>query len=260
MQSVIVEGSLGSIPTVTVPEDMQVRERQHITAIVGSGNALEEGQQAILVVNTFDANTGKLLERPGTGQPQIVTVSAEGVGKTMADILTGSYEGDRHVLIEPVAEDDVDTLVTVIDILPREAIGPSHPTAENLPDLINVEGRNQGVAMGDKPAPEDLSITAIITGSGAQVRAEDEVIIVFTTTHWQTGEVIDTSGAHTPVKLTVKEAMPGLRAGLVDQRVGSRLLLVIPPEDATGTDTLVMVVDILAAYEPTPSEAESTEK
>lgn len=256
----VVEGSLGSIPTVTVPTDMQVNEREHFTAVVGSGHPLTEGSQAIVVVNTFDAASGNLLERPGTGTPQIVTVSEAGVGKTMAEILTGAYEGDRHVLIEPVAEKDVETLVTVIDILPAEAIGPSHPTAENLPDLINVDGRNQGVAMGKQEPPEDLSITAVITGSGAQVRGDDDVIIVFTTTHWQTGEVIETSGARTPVKLKVKEAMPGLRAGLVDQRVGSRLLLVIPPEDATGTDTLVMVVDILAAYQAAPSEDESAEK
>ncbi|MDO5727582.1 MAG: hypothetical protein Q4Q03_06635 [Bowdeniella nasicola] len=255
-QRVIVEGSLGSVPTVTVPDDLQVRERQHWTAIVGSGHQLQPDSEAIVVVNTFDAATGEVVDRPGTGIPQIVTVSTDGVGPELAELLTNAYEGDRHVLLEPVHTSDVDILVTVVDILPGEASGPAQPTPKGLPDLINVDDRNQAVAMGDKPAPEALQSVTIIAGTGAQVRLEDTVIITFTTTHWQTGEVIETSGAHTPVTLDVAEAMSGLRAGLVDQRVGSRLLLVIPPEDGTGTDTLVMVVDILAAY---PAEAHEDE-
>ena len=39
---------------------------------------------------------------------------------------------------------------------------------------------------------------------------------------------------------------------LVDQRVGSRLVVTIPPELATGDDTLVAVVDVLGTS-PGPS-------
>jgi peptidylprolyl isomerase len=56
----------------------------------------------------------------------------------------------------------------------------------------------------------------------------------------------------------VGQVIPGWDKGLVGQTVGSRVLLVIPPADGygsagspqaniKGTDTLVFVVDILAA-------------
>ena len=55
------------------------------------------------------------------------------------------------------------------------------------------------------------------------------------------------------------EVPPGFEEGLTGQKVGSRVMLVIPPDKGygaqgnsqagiSGTDTLVFVVDILDAY------------
>ena len=65
---------------------------------------------------------------------------------------------------------------------------------------------------------------------------------------WESGEPYDSTWAAGKVPRTLKldETIPGLRDGLLDQTVGSQVLLVIPPAQARGTDTLVLVVDILA--------------
>ena len=39
--------------------------------------------------------------------------------------------------------------------------------------------------------------------------------------------------------------MRGLQTALVDQKVGSRLAITIPPDLAAGDDTLCFVIDIL---------------
>ena len=39
--------------------------------------------------------------------------------------------------------------------------------------------------------------------------------------------------------------MKGLATALVDQKVGSRLAITIPPDLAAGDDTLCVVIDIL---------------
>ena len=56
-----------------------------------------------------------------------------------------------------------------------------------------------------------------------------------------------------PERLDMATIMPGLQQGLVDQRVGSRLAITIPPDLAEGDDTLCVLVDILATYPPSPS-------
>ena len=49
-----------------------------------------------------------------------------------------------------------------------------------------------------------------------------------------------------PERVRLSELMPGLRPLLIDQKVGSRLAITLPPDQATGDDTLCIVIDILA--------------
>lgn len=67
-----------------------------------------------------------------------------------------------------------------------------------------------------------------------------------------------------PELVPLDSAMKGLSEALVDRRVGSRLAITIPPDLATGDDTLCVVVDVLGAEpagesgsEPTPAPADS---
>jgi peptidylprolyl isomerase len=78
---------------------------------------------------------------------------------------------------------------------------------------------------------------------------------------WKDGSVFDSSwqrGAAADFPIGVGAVIPGWDKTLVGKKVGSRVLLVIPPADGygkagsppkiSGTDTLVFVVDILDAY------------
>ena len=48
-----------------------------------------------------------------------------------------------------------------------------------------------------------------------------------------------------PEVINLGTAMKGLATALVDQKVGSRLAITIPPDLAAGDDTLCVVIDIL---------------
>ena len=48
-----------------------------------------------------------------------------------------------------------------------------------------------------------------------------------------------------PAVVNLNTAMKGLANALVDQKVGSRLAITIPPDLAAGDDTLCVVIDIL---------------
>ncbi|OKL54858.1 hypothetical protein BSZ39_01920 [Bowdeniella nasicola] len=248
VQSVVVDGSLGSIPSVALPKGMSVTSREKLQAVPGYGRQLTEGSSAILTVTTFDGD-GALIEGEALGVPKIVKITDEGVGTELAKSLIGEHEGSRIVLLEPVQIKSKDTtLVTVVDILPTVAEGTVSELPKGMPEVKLVNERQQASAMGEAAPPAKLVIAPMLTGQGAQVLENQHVMVTFTQTHWSSGELVDATEPHTPITLNLNGVIPGLRAGILDQRVGSRLLLVIPPDQAAGTDTLVMVVDILAAF------------
>ena len=88
-----------------------------------------------------------------------------------------------------------------------------------------------------------------------------DLAVQYTGVIWRTGKVFDSSWSRSQPFATVigeGQVIKGWDTGLVGQTVGSRVLLVIPPADGygtagtstagiKGTDTLVFVVDILAA-------------
>ncbi len=118
------------------------------------------------------------------------------------------------------------------------------------------------VPKGAKP-PTKTVVQPLITGSGPKVTKGQTVRVTYTGALYRNGEVFDSSASH-PEKpyfefpIGQGQVIKGWDSGLIGQTVGSRVLLVIPPADGygaagsgdkiKGTDTLVFVVDILAAY------------
>ncbi len=110
-------------------------------------------------------------------------------------------------------------------------------------------------------APKTLQVKPLIKGTGAVVKKGQDIAVQYTGVIWRTGKVFDSSWSrNTPLTTVIGEGqvIKGWDTGLVGQTVGSRVLLVIPPADGygsagasaagiKGTDTLVFVVDILAA-------------
>ena len=121
-------------------------------------------------------------------------------------------------------------------------------------------------------APKRLTEQTLIAGSGAPVTAGDTVIMNYVGEIWpaKVGDqpkVFDSSYAHgTAAGLVIGTGavIPGFDKTLVGKRLGSRVLLSIPPADGygasgnaqagiAGTDTLVFAVDLLSDYKPNAS-------
>ena len=93
------------------------------------------------------------------------------------------------------------------------------------------------------------------------VKSSQELMVQYTGVIWRTKKVFDSSWSRKQpytTEIGVGQVIKGWDTGLVGQTVGSRVLLVIPPADGygsagspsagiKGTDTLVFVVDIIAA-------------
>ena len=103
-----------------------------------------------------------------------------------------------------------------------------------------------------------MSARPLIRGTGEQVAASDVVTVQYTGFAWTTGEAFDSTWSHgLPVSFSLQDVQAWAE-GLVDQPVGSQVLLVVPPTYALGvTDseelagqTVAFVVDILATGHP----------
>ena len=129
-----------------------------------------------------------------------------------------------------------------------------------------------------KPAPARLTQQTLIQGDGAKVAKGDTVVANYLGETWapKAGKpnVFGSSFQRgSPAAFVIGEGavIPGWDKTLVGKKLGSRVLLTVPPSDGygpkgqpsagiSGTDTLVFVVDLVAEYPPNASAPGTTVK
>lgn len=132
-------------------------------------------------------------------------------------------------------------------------------------------GAAPGLTIPAQPAGPSLYVKTLIQGGGTTMTAAYGLIgnyVVYDwsgTTHKRLGS---TYGSGSP-SLFAGQLLPGLEQALVGQRVGSRVLAVIPPADGFGStgnptegvgagDSLVFVVDIISTFDNSEVHGQQT--
>lgn len=124
-------------------------------------------------------------------------------------------------------------------------------------------GFNQAptIAYPTTAPPTTLQVSVLHRGSGPKVTAGELLIGNYVGQIWR-GKVFDNSFRRKQLSsfpIGVGVVLPGWDKGLIGARLGSRVLLVIPPAQGYGSagdpqagitakDTLVFVIDLVAAY------------
>jgi peptidylprolyl isomerase len=286
LDAITVTGEVGESITVEVDDTFSTDTTYRRILEEGDGDPIEAGQSVTfqnVAVNGRDGTEfDNSYEAEGqTGEPTIImddTQVIPGLVRGLLDAPVGS-----RVLIAVAPEDgfqaqggvpDVgieadDTIIFVIDVL--ESVTPAEPLAraegaavDPVDGLPTVELDDDGKPTITLPAgdpPTELVSQPLIEGEGPEVEAGQTLTAHYTGIIWPGGEQFDSSwdrGEPSDFQIGVGAVIPGWDEGLVGQTVGTQMLLVIPPaqgygpqgnEDAgiSGTDTLVFVVDILAA-------------
>ena len=161
-----------------------------------------------------------------------------------------------------------DTVVFLMDVLSvtkplAGAEGKAVKPAAGLPSVKVESGKAATITIpkGEK-APTKTIGQNLIEGSGAKVAAGQTIRVTYTGALWKDGKVFDSSASspqgYFETVIGKQQVIKAWDAQLVGKTVGSRVLMVVPPADGygaagsppkiSGTDTLVFVVDILAAY------------
>jgi FKBP-type peptidyl-prolyl cis-trans isomerase len=280
-KSVTVSGAFDKSPTVKIPKVKGTGDLYTKTVIQGNGTTLtaSDGMVGNYVAYDWSGKTSKLLGSSYTQGTQSLFVGQLLPGLEKA--LVGQKLGSRVLAVIPPKDafgstgnstegiGASDTLVFVIDMDStfattgvsgtQAAAGAGLPTV-TPPAANSTAGPTIKVDTSAAP-PKTLQVKPLIKGNGAVVKKGQDLAVQYTGVIWRTGKVFDSSySRNMPLTTVIGEGqvIPGWDTGLVGQTVGSRVLLVIPPADGygsagasqagiKGTDTLVFVVDILAA-------------
>lgn len=133
--------------------------------------------------------------------------------------------------------------------------------ATSLPTVAGKPGEKPTVTAPDDKPSKTLVSEVITEGTGAKIANGDLVVVDYLGQLWRDNKTFDTSYGKAPVGLRLGKdpIIAGWVDGLVGKKVGSRVLLVIPPDKAFGArglpdagikadDTLVFVIDLLGSY------------
>jgi peptidylprolyl isomerase len=280
-KSVTVSGTFGKAPTVKIPKVTGAGDLYTKTLIQGNGASFTTSDGAIgnYVAYDWTGKTSKELGSSYTSGTQSLFVGSLLPGLETA--LRGQKMGSRVLAVIPPKDGfgtsgnstqgigAKDTLVFVVDLtstFPTAVTGKQTSNGGGaLPTVAApAAGSTAGptVTINTKATPPTtLQTKTLVKGTGAVVKKGQDIAVQYTGLIWRTGQVFQSSWTQkTPFTTPIGagQVIPGWDTGLVGQTVGSRVLLVIPPKDGygtagssqvgiKGTDTLVFVVDILAA-------------
>ena len=160
--------------------------------------------------------------------------------------------------------------IALILMLPLLGVGvlagcggsPAHSAATPAVTVSGPFGKAPGVTIPTKKATTSLTVKTVIHGSGPVLGKTDAFVGNYAIYIWSgTAHRLAQSSFTANPTLFAGQLLPGLEKALIGQKMGSRVLAVIPPKDAfgssgnpqagiKGTDTLVFVVDLIKNFAP----------
>jgi peptidylprolyl isomerase len=140
--------------------------------------------------------------------------------------------------------------------------------ADPLPTVTGAYGADPQIGMPNGSPPDGLVVQTLIQGGGPVIKPDDLALVYVEGKVWAGDrEVFDSYTDRQPqsVPLATGGVLPAWKQ-LAGQRVGSRVLMVVPPADGfgaagnsqlnvLGTDTLVFVFDVLSTVSETAAAA-----
>jgi hypothetical protein len=271
-------GPFGVDPEATFPTPLIAEQTQVTKLSTEDGDALRAGQVVDIQVTVLNAKDGEVLTASSYDPAEPVRRAIEPSTDVLGEITECATIGSRLAVATSVVsmfgDTDLsefrlkadDTLVLVVDIQNAylgRANGVDQLAQSGMPSISLAPNGRPGFTFPNEAPLTELRIAPLKLGGGAVVEEGDQVVIHYTGVLWDTKTVFDSSwdrGAPATfpalsVETDPNGLVPGFAKALIGQRVGSQILVVIPPEfgyptgqgPATVPDgsTMVFVFDIL---------------
>lgn len=268
----------GVAPTVEVPAPFAAPTSASRVVEEGDGRVVAEGDVIGMQYVLLNGRTGEPLDSSDwAAEPTslvvdesiLVGLRAGLVDKTVgSEVLVAVAPQDGFEAQASPAQEGIeasDTLIFYIDVVsavPPRAQGVPVPPQPGLPTVTLAADGAPTIAIppGSEP-PAELVIQRLIEGAGPVVEVGQTVVVQYTGVKYADGAVFDsswTNGEPFTEVIGAGRVISAWDVGIVGLPVGSQVLMIVPPADGygdvgqplagiSGTDTLVFVVDVLAA-------------
>ncbi|MEU0413028.1 FKBP-type peptidyl-prolyl cis-trans isomerase [Streptomyces griseorubiginosus] len=248
------------------------------TLITGNGTTVAEGDyiQAHYLGQIY--STAKIFDNSYDRKtPLVIQLAQNSIIDGWRYALPGKKAGSRVLFSVPptwaygkegnaqAGIKGTDTLVFVVDI--QDSFnGKSSAKGKNVPQTdaalpkvgTNTDGKAPSIEVPKKAAPTKLVSEYVIEGDGDEVAADSTLLVQYKGVVWDTGKEFDSTYSRKQLaSFSLQQVVKGWAQGLTGKKVGSRVLISIPPKLGYGDkppagsgiekdSTLVFTVDILA--------------
>ena len=281
LKEVSFEGEVGKSIKVTWNDAVATPEKTAVTTLVkGDGDELADGDtvSTYLYVGNGTSKTD-LYSDYDNGQPEAIP-NTDQVEQLFQDIFEGATYGSRIVAVtnatavfgENVEGNSLgvgatDSLVIVADLVEKQAVAPEptddkahDATPDTQPTIVEKDGKPTGLDFSgiDEPAL-DTPVQRVVLkeGDGAEIKATDTLSVNYLGATYDADAPFDESYSKgQPLESSLDGLIQGWAIGLTGVKVGSRVLLQIPPAYGYGTQgsgdtipgnaTLWFVIDVLS--------------
>lgn len=274
LNDVKVSGAVNAKPTVQVNAPLVISKAEHKTVTTGKGDKLAAGQQVTANLTMVSGQTGQILQSSyddGQERATFPMDTANGISQDLFDALNGVPVGSRvMVSMQGAAQQGqaAQTLVYIIDIVKQEkaakqltrAEGKEVPPKSGLPTVTRASDGKPSISKPEGTPSKSLISQPVIEGTGKTVEKGQKVTVQYSGWLWTDNtKTFDSSWGKQPFSFTVGggEVIKAWDEGFVGKKVGSQILLIVPPDKGYGANgspptipgnsTLVFVVDILGA-------------
>jgi peptidylprolyl isomerase len=282
LSEVTFEGDVGKSLTATWHSTIDAPASTTVTTLVkGTGDEIADGDTVSAFLYLGDATTKKdAFSDYDNGSPESIP-NSEQAGAVFTKVFDGATYGSRVAAVTTPSElfgasgaqgnpqlgiGANDTLVVVADLVEKAAVSPdpaddkAHDASPGTQPQVVVQGDKvtgldwTGIAEPDLSAPVQRIV--LKEGTGPEVKASDTVTVNYFGETYQAKDPFDESYSKTPLTSPLSGLIQGWSIGLTGVKVGSRVLLQIPPaygygaegsgDTIPGNATLWFVIDVIS--------------
>ncbi|UCR90125.1 FKBP-type peptidyl-prolyl cis-trans isomerase [Mycetocola spongiae] len=275
VESAKIDKDFGKVPNISIAKGTKVSTSQARTVVEGKGEKTVSGDIVTANISLYNATTGDAthtskydgsdsdvlaLDKEKIPAGILAALGCHNIGSRIAVLSTpADMYGEQGYPQLNIGADD--SLLIVADIVSVEKPPTDRPLSGEYKDAPTVSFNGEQVptiSLPDTNPPSKLTFEELEAGDGELVQSGDQVTVNYMGMNWRTGLVFDDSYKRgQPATFGSTQVIEGFSKALVDHKVGSKTLVVIPPAegygangnaqaDIKGTDTLVFYVEILA--------------